>query len=132
MSPCLDGRVDGEFEGRSAIAMGFYEFSTDSAFTPYVGAGFGLYDVEIEATTPGGLNDADTIDFVLLDDSDTKLAYRLAAGFAYNVGAFDVTADYSSTRTGKTSLAGQGAFVTFAYDRRATVHQFTIGARYSF
>lgn len=132
MSPCLDGRVDGEFEGRSAFAMGFYEFDTGNALSPYIGAGLGLYEVEIEATTPGALNDADTIEFVLLDDSDSKLAYRLAAGFAYDVGAFDITADYSWTRTGKSSLDGQGAFVTFDYDRRATVHQFTIGARYSF
>lgn len=131
-SPCLDGRVDGEFEGRSAFAMGFYEFDTGSAFTPYIGGGLGLYDVEIEATTAGALNDADTIEFVLLDDSDSKLAYRLAAGFAYDVGAFDVTADYSWTRTGKSSLDGQGAFVTFDYESRANVHQFTVGARYFF
>ena len=132
ISPCLDGRVDGEFEGFSGMAMGFYEFSTNSGFAPYVGAGLGFTEVEIEATTPGTLNDAGTVEFVLLDDSDTKLAYRLAAGFAYDVGAFAVTADYSWTRTNKTSLEGRGAFVTFDYDGRATVHQFTIGVRYAF
>ena len=131
-SPCLDGRVDGEFEGRSAFAMGFYEFDNGSAFAPYIGAGLGLYEVEIEASTPGSLNDADTIDFLLLDDSDSKLAYRLAAGFAYDTGTFDITADYSWTRTGRANLAGRGAFVTFDYNRRATVHLFTVGARYTF
>ena len=105
-SPCLDCRVDGEFEGRSAMAMGFYEFSTGSAFTPYVGAGLGVFDVEIEATTFGSLNGGDSTTFFLLNDSETKLAYRLTAGFAYDVGAFDLTADYSWTRTGKTALAG--------------------------
>lgn len=131
-NPCLDGRVDGEFEGRSAFAMGFYEFDTGNGFAPYIGAGLGLYEVEIEATTPGAFNDGPTIEFALVDDSDTKVAYRLAAGFAYDVGAFDITADYSWTRTGKSSLSGQGAYVTFDYDRRATVHQVTLGARYAF
>ena len=112
-SPCLDGQVDGKFKGQSAMAMGFYEFPTGSAVAPYIGAGVGLYEVDIKATTTGGLNEAESIEFVLLDGSDTKLAYRLAAGFAYDAGSFDVTADYSWTRTAKTSLTGQGALHQF-------------------
>ncbi len=81
----------------------------------------------------GKANDFGPIEFVILDDSDTKLAYRLAFGFhGYDVGAFDVTAGYSWTRTDRISLAGQGSFITFDFDRRARVHQFTIGARYAF
>ena len=131
-SPCLDGRVDGEFKGRMAMAMGFYDFATDNALRPYIGAGVGLADVKLQAATPGTLNDAGRIEFSLIDGSDTKLAYRLATGFAFDVGTFSVIAGYSLTQTDRTSLTGQGSYVTFDYNRRARIHHFTVGARYVF
>lgn len=131
-SPCLDGTVDGDYEGLSAFAMAFYDFAPGSDFTPYLGFGIGLLDAEIEAFTPGALNDAATIDFALLDDSDTELAYRLAAGVGYDAGAFDILLDYSWTRSGKLALAGQGAFTTFGFDKRVNAHSFTLGVRYAF
>jgi opacity protein-like surface antigen len=131
-SPCLDGRVDGEYEGLSAMAMAYYDFSTGSALTPYVGIGLGLIDTELEATTSGTLNAGSTSDFVLLDGSDTELAYRVAAGLSYDLGAVDLTADYSWTRTGRLSLDGQGAFTTFGFNNRVNVHSFTLGVRYAF
>ncbi len=131
-SPCLDGTVDGDYEGLSAIAMAYYDFATGSQITPYVGLGIGLINADLEATTPGALNDAATIEFALLDGSDTELAYRLAAGFAYDAGSFDIMLDYSWTRSGRLALAGQGAFTTFAFDRRVNAHAFTVGARFTF
>lgn len=131
-SPCLDGTVDGEYEGLSAIAMAYYDFDTGSALTPYIGAGLGLIDVELEATTPGALNDGPTTPFALVDGSSTELATRLAAGVAYDAGSFDVTLGYSWTRSGKADLGGQGAYTTFAFDPRVNVHSFTLGARVNF
>jgi len=131
-SPCLDGTVDGEYEGLSAIAMAYYDFNTGSALTPYIGAGLGLIDVELEATTPGALNDGPTTPFALVDGSSSELATRLAAGVAYDAGSFDLTLGYSWTRSGKADLGGQGAYTTFAFDPRVNVHSFTLGARVSF
>lgn len=131
-SPCLDGTVDGEYEGLSAFAMAYYDFATGSALTPYVGLGIGLLDADLEATTPGALNDTATIDFALLNGSDTELAYRLAAGVGYDAGAFDILLDYSWTRSGKLALAGEGAFTTFGFDKRVNAHSFTLGVRYAF
>lgn len=131
-SPCLNGTVDGEYEGLSAFAMAFYDFTSGSSLTPYIGLGIGLLDAELEATTPGALNDAATIEFALLDGSDTELAYRIAAGVGYDAGAFDVLLDYSWTRSGKLALAGQGAFTTFGFDKRVNAHSFTLGVRYAF
>lgn len=131
-NPCLDGTVDGEYEGLSAIAMAYYDFNTRSALTPYIGVGLGLIDVELEATTPGALNDGPTTPFDLVDGSSTELATRLAAGLAYDAGTFDMTADYSWTRAGRADLGGQGAFTTFGFAPRANVHSFTLGARVSF
>lgn len=131
-SPCLDGTVDGDYQGLSAMAMAYYDFATGAQITPYVGLGIGLIDADLEATTPGALNDAGTIEFDLLDGSDTELAYRLAAGLNYDAGSFDVLLDYSWTRSGRLALAGQGAFTTFAFDRRVNAHAFTLGARFTF
>lgn len=131
-SPCLNGTVDGEYEGLSAFAMAYYDFAAGSSISPYIGLGIGLLDADLEATTPGALNDATTIDFALLDGSDTELAYRIAAGVGYDVGAFDILLDYSWTRSGKLALAGQGAFTTFGFDKRVNAHSFTLGVRYAF
>ena len=131
-SPCLDGQVDGDYTSLSALVMAYYDFAMGGRVTPYVGSGIGLIDADLDATTPGALNDAETIDFALLDGSDTELAYRLAAGLAYDAGAFDILLDYSWTRSGRLALAGRGAFTSFAFDRRINAHTFTVGARYTF
>lgn len=131
-SPCLDGTVEGDYEGLSAIAMAFYDFDTGSALRPYIGAGLGLLDVDLEATTPGALNAGPTTPFALVDGSSTELATRLAAGVAYDAGAFDVTLGYNWTRSGRANLGGQGAFTTFGFAPRVNVHSFTLGARINF
>lgn len=131
-SPCLDGTVDGEYEGLSAIAMAFYDFNTGSALRPYIGAGVGVLDVDLEATTPGALNAGATTPFALVDGSSTELATRVAAGVAYDAGMFDVTLGYSWTRSGRANLGGQGAFTTFGFAPRVNVHSFTLGARINF
>lgn len=127
-SPCLDGTVDGDFEGLSAIAMAYYDFNTGTALRPYIGAGLGLIDVDLDATTPGALNDGPTTPFTLVDGSSTELATRLAAGLAYDAGMFDVTLGYSWTRAGRADLGGRGTFVTFDFAPRVNVHSFTLGA----
>jgi opacity protein-like surface antigen len=131
-SPCLNGTVDAEYEGLTAFAMAFYDFTSGSSLTPYLGFGIGLLDADLEATTPGALNDAATVDFGLLDGSDTELAYRIAAGVGYDAGAFDILLDYSWTRSGKLALDGQGAFTTFGFNKRVNAHSFTLGVRYAF
>ena len=124
--------MDGDYEGLSAFAMAYYDFATGSQITLYIGLGIGLVDAELEATTPGAFNDATTVEFALLDGSDTELAYRLAAGLACDAGAFDIMLDYCWTRSGRLALAGQGAYTTFAFDRRINAHAFTLGAHSTF
>lgn len=131
-NPCLDPDIDGDYNGLSGMAMAYYEFSTGSALTPYIGVGIGLVDVDLEAETIGNLNDGTSSEFAILDGSDSEFAYRLAAGLAYDIGAFDLTADYAYTRTGRVALDGRSAYTTFTFDRRAEVHAFTVGARLSF
>lgn len=131
-NPCLDPDIDGDYSGLSGMAMAFYEFSTGSPLMPYVGVGIGLVNVDLEAETIGNFNDGTSSEFAIVDGSDSEFAYRLAAGFAYDIGAFDLTADYAFKRTGRVALDGQSAYTTFTFDRRARVHAFTLGARVSF
>ncbi|MEQ8733602.1 MAG: outer membrane beta-barrel protein [Rhodospirillaceae bacterium] len=131
-SPCLNGTVDGDYSSLSGFAMAYYDFATGSALTPYIGVGVGLMDANLEATTLGTLNVGTTSEFELVDGSDSEFGTRVAAGFAYDAGAFDLTADYSWTRSGRLDLAGQGAYTTFNFDKRVNAHTFTVGTRLKF
>ncbi len=131
-NPCLDPDIDGDYTGWSGMAMAYYEFSTGSALMPYIGVGVGLVDVDLEAETIGRLKDGASSEFAIVDGSDSEFAYKLAAGAAYDIGAFDITLDYSYLRTGRVALDGRSAYTSFIFDRRANVHSFTVGARAAF
>ncbi len=131
-NPCLDGTIDGDYTGLSGMAMVYYDLNTGSALVPYVGAGIGLIDADIEAETLATFTDQPSAEFAVVDGSDSEFAFKLAAGFAYDAGAFDLTADYSYLRSNRFALDGQGAFTVFNFDRRSNVHSFTVGARYAF
>ena len=57
---------------------GYYDFSTASAFTPYLGAGLGIAMIEAEGFGVAAIPD-------VLDDDDTVLAYQVMAGIGYEI-----------------------------------------------
>ncbi len=62
----------------SLLLNGYYDFSTGSAFTPYVGAGLGVAMVEAEGFGVAAIPD-------VLDDDDTVIAYQIMAGIGYDL-----------------------------------------------
>ena len=68
---------EGDVSSISFMANGYYDFrSANSALTPYLGAGLGFANVDLDASIVG---------LPLLDDSALVFAYQLMAGFAYDI-----------------------------------------------
>lgn len=59
----------GDLKTLGAFANGYYDFSTGSKFTPFVGAGIGFAKVKVDNN--------------LVDDDDTGFAYQVKAGVGY-------------------------------------------------
>ena len=81
----------GDIDAVSYLINGFVDFETGNRFKPYIGAGIGVSDVEINPN-------ADTkfpVDFVTGgDNDDTVFSYQLVAGLRYAVSE-PVTLDLS-------------------------------------
>ena len=73
----LDGPTGG-INMAGILANGYYDFSTASALTPYVGAGLGLAMIEAEGFGVDAIPD-------VLDDDDTVIAYQIMAGIGYDL-----------------------------------------------
>lgn len=72
--------VGGEVTSLAFMANGYYDIPVQSALIPYIGAGIGLADVEMDG---------------LRNDSDTVLAFQLMAGGAIPVSpTVALTAEY--------------------------------------
>jgi len=63
--------VDGDFTALTLLLNGYYEFNNDSAFTPYLTAGIGYSNVEVDGDGFDGSED------------DNVFAYQLGAGIGY-------------------------------------------------
>ena len=64
-----DGR--GEVRSTGFMANAYYDFDTGTAFTPYLGAGIGLVNVDIDYSPSGT---------VIINDDQTVFGYQLMAG----------------------------------------------------
>lgn len=63
----------GEATSNAFMVNGYYDFNTDTAFTPYVGAGIGMAKVKFEDFGVAPIPD-------VLDDSGTQFAYQFMLG----------------------------------------------------
>ena len=116
-------RLEGEFEYRSSdaeasgasgdetlktlslMANGYYDFQTDSAFTPYIGAGIGFAKHDIG------------------DEDDTVFAYQGTIGAAYAIGpTTDLDFAYRYFATADPDFGG----IELEYDS----HNFSVGLRF--
>ena len=67
------GAASGETSVWSGMANAYYDFKTSSPFTPYVGAGLGFANVNVDITVAG----------VNANSEDTTFAYQLMGGVKY-------------------------------------------------
>lgn len=114
--------IPGEMKLRSQSLMlnAYYDINTNSAFTPYVGAGIGFAKVKAKLTSSVMNTNADS----------TKMAWQVGAGVAYALNdnvAIDL--GYRYTDMGEYSKP-LGVDNTYKLDVHS--HEVLLGARYSF
>jgi opacity protein-like surface antigen len=131
--PCLGPAVKGDIKAWSGFAMGYYDIDLGAPITPYVGAGAGLVRSGLDVETTARLNVGTSNQFDIIDDHDTELGYRLAAGLAYNMGTATVDVGYTYTITQRPGYAGNGSGIpSFTYRERLDSHAVKAGVRFGF
>ena len=104
---------------------GYYDFSTASAFTPYVGAGLGVAMVEAEGFGVATIPD-------VLDDDDTVIAYQLMAGIGYDLSdRTNIFAEYRYFGTEGADVTTSVSTGSVATDLDYSINQFRFGVRIS-
>lgn len=70
------GGGDAELSSQAYMVNGYYDFRPNASFSPYVGAGVGIADVEVEDVPFSGGR---------LDDEDSVFAYQFIGGVGYGL-----------------------------------------------
>jgi len=83
--------LTGDSSSVALLLNGYYDFANETEFTPYICAGIGFANIEVDFGAPGILT--------LISD-DTVFAYQLGAGVGYAINeeiTFDVKYRYLET-----------------------------------
>lgn len=113
-----DLRIDGdnvEASGRNEVRLltlmlnGYYDFKNSSNFTPYITAGLGLGNMDMDGAEGGG---------------DPVSEYQIGVGCAINMGRMEIDAKYRYLATTKAEFGAS----TMDY----TTHNIIVGIRYYF
>ncbi|MGA0934126.1 MAG: outer membrane beta-barrel protein [Pseudohongiellaceae bacterium] len=115
-----DGR--GDFETETLMLNAYYDFVTDSAFTPYVGVGIGTANTEIEFR-PSAVG--------VLSDDDDGFVYQFILGISYDINdAFSAYGSYTFRDADEASLDARLLPANFDINNESNV--LNVGLRYSF
>jgi opacity protein-like surface antigen len=123
--------VKGDVSVTAFLANGYYDFVSESAFTPYISVGLGMAEVAINDTTVRYANPASTEAVPLPDivysfkDDDIIFAYQLGAGVGCALGShFNIDLRYRYFGTNEAKFDnGKMDYVS---------HNFYLGVRYGF
>ncbi len=113
----VSANAGGDMSCRAFLINGYYDFHNKTAFTPFLSAGLGIADVDINdlsiAGVPGGSYD------------DTVFAYQIGAGVGYALNEqFTIEAKYRYFATDDPEFdATEGEFAS---------HNIMFGVRYNF
>jgi len=131
-NPCLGPDVDGDARTLSGFAMAYYDLPVTGALRPFVGAGVGLLEADLNVGTRATMNAGTVSRFEIINGSDTLMGYRGSAGVTYAMKAVDITFGYTYTLSERMKIPGRGALVNFDFDRRMKAHTFSAGVSYNF
>jgi opacity protein-like surface antigen len=105
------GLSNGDISVLSFMANGYYDFEKpNSSWTPYVGAGLGIIDSDLEGNNPS----------FRVTGGNTNLAYQFMLGLAYQMNS-------SLALT-----AGYRFLGTFAFDENVMINELNLGLRFMF
>lgn len=128
---------------QSLFLNAYYDFKNSTAFTPYIGAGVGLAFVGANVSEDG----AEDIPGVSNDDWNYSFGKKTRTNFAWNVGlgcayALNDTvsidlgyryADFGKAKTKSHSGLDDGKpFTVYGKAQNVAMHQFMLGARFTF
>jgi len=98
------------------LAVAYYDFKNDTAFTPYVGLGAGLSHLRIDFDDSG-----DTV-----KETTNHFSTKLGAGVGYEISEnLELLAEYSFQYNFKAEITDDVDYSTYQ-------NQFNVGLRYSF
>lgn len=116
------GTAGGGLHNKALMGNVFYDFSTGTRFTPYLGAGVGTSLVDADAMR--------TVNGTTLDDDRVAFAYQGIAGVALALeGNWDFTADYRYFATPDLKFKSSTGVRA---ETENTSHNLMMGIRYTF
>jgi len=127
------GSISGDTQSYAVLVNALYDIDLGSAFTPYIGGGFGIASVD-HNINGSAINAAPTPTLAIAyNDSDTTIAYQGIAGVAVALAenlALDLSYRYFGTAKGKIDGALNGS--PALYDVAYSTHNLFAGLRWNF
>ena len=112
----------GDLTNTGVFVNGYYDFNQQGALQPYVGAGIGYVDVDVNYQ-PSGIT--------VIDDSEAKFGYQIKAGATWKLqNQWELFGEYAYRATDDIELDNQLFPGTLEIENTQNV--FSIGARYRF
>ena len=135
------GSPSGDAKSWTVMGNVIYDILPGSAINPFIGAGVGINHVSVNTTgqfsnVTGAISAANpAIQNLVIDDSDTALAYQLLAGLAWKAtDRLNVDVTYRWLRGSDLDFAsvGSGALQPGVFSGEYKDQAVTVGLRYSF
>ncbi|MEM0986862.1 MAG: outer membrane beta-barrel protein [Pseudomonadota bacterium] len=112
----------GDISSTSIFANAYYDFGLGGPFRPFVGAGIGLSDVDVEYS-PSGVG--------IIDGGDTVFAYQLKAGASYALTEqLEAYGEYAYRAADEIDVSND--LFPGRLDIESEVNVFSVGLRYTF
>lgn len=118
----LVGNGQGEVETSSFFVNAYYDFKNNSAWTPFVGAGIGYANVEVEYS-PSNVD--------IIDDDDDVFAWQIMGGVSYAFNdQFEVTGSIRYRETDEAEFNSDLLGAEFDIETETLIYD--LGIRYNF
>ena len=140
--------VSGSAKQQGAMINVWYDFNSDSQWTPYVGLGLGYIKVDLgsleydnnavaqrvlEVVHPAPVPTLSPGYVPEVSPTDTALAYQFGAGMSYKKSdAITIDLGYRLQNTKALEFNGKNADVSVTSEQKLRVHLFHVGIRYRY
>ncbi len=118
----LVGNGQGEVETSTFFVNGYYDFKNDTKWTPFLGAGIGYANIEIEYE-PSNVG--------IIDDDDDVFAWQIMGGVSYAINEqFEVTGSIRYRETDDAEFNSE--LLGAEFDIETETLTYDLGIRYNF
>lgn len=118
----LVAAAQGSLESNTFFLNAYYDFMSDESFSPYIGAGVGYADTDVDFM-PSGVG--------VINDSDSGFAYQFILGASYAINdTLELYGDVRYRAADDATVASPLLSASFDVENSGTM--FNLGLRYSF